>query len=281
MRYVVIVPASVRRAQAFATESPGKTMKIFLSWSGERSRGVAAVLKSWLPLVLQYTEPWMSDDIPAGSRWSTEIGAALARAEFGIVCVTKANVDAPWLHFEAGAVSSSAGPDAVCPLLIDLGFDELSGPLSQFQAKRLDKASMHALVRSINDRAGERRLDDQRLAHLVDVLWPAFLTEWARIPDRSTADADPSPVHPSSGADSAVDPAPPRKHPRVPLSRLLSTVEVATREQSLLRVADEIGIARNSLQMLLTGADVRERTVLKLERWYWQTAGYRPTPHVT
>ncbi|HET6228859.1 MAG TPA: TIR domain-containing protein [Longimicrobiaceae bacterium] len=257
-------------------------MKIFLSWSGERSRGLAAVLKSWLPLVLQYAEPWMSDDIPAGSRWSTEIGAALATAEFGIVCVSKANVNAPWLHFEAGAISSSAGADAVCPLLIDLAFEELSGPLSQFQAKRLDKASMHTVVRSINDRAGERRLDPQRLAHLVDVLWPVFLSEWARIPGHpAETHVETSPALPSSGAESRTYPVTRRKRACVPLSDLLGTVELSVRAKPLGSVAGEIGVGGETLRKLLTGADMHARTVLRLEEWYWRSGGYRPTPHVT
>ena len=44
-------------------------MKVFISWSGERSKQMAAALKEWLPTAIQYLEPWMSDtDIHAGDR---------------------------------------------------------------------------------------------------------------------------------------------------------------------------------------------------------------------
>jgi hypothetical protein len=38
-------------------------MKVFLSWSEERSRTAAEAFKSWIEEVLQCVEPWMSPDI--------------------------------------------------------------------------------------------------------------------------------------------------------------------------------------------------------------------------
>jgi hypothetical protein len=44
-------------------------VRIFISWSGERSRDVASALKEFLPLVLHYADPWMSEtDIESGAR---------------------------------------------------------------------------------------------------------------------------------------------------------------------------------------------------------------------
>lgn len=32
-------------------------MKVFISWSGERSQALAQALRDWLPLVLHFVEP--------------------------------------------------------------------------------------------------------------------------------------------------------------------------------------------------------------------------------
>ena len=49
-------------------------MKVFISWSGTRSKLIATALRKWLPYIMQSVEPWMSDtDINAGARWSREI----------------------------------------------------------------------------------------------------------------------------------------------------------------------------------------------------------------
>src|SRR5258707_599889 len=42
-------------------------MRVFLSWSGERSAAVAAAFPEWLPNVIQAVQPWMSaSDIEQG-----------------------------------------------------------------------------------------------------------------------------------------------------------------------------------------------------------------------
>lgn len=62
--------------------------KVFLTWSGERSKAVAAALHDWFPNVIQSLEPWMSDsDIAKGSGWNAEISKNLESAKIGIVCL--------------------------------------------------------------------------------------------------------------------------------------------------------------------------------------------------
>ena len=47
-------------------------MKIFISWSGEKSRRIALMLREWFPNVLNAVEPFVSsEDIAKGSRWVT------------------------------------------------------------------------------------------------------------------------------------------------------------------------------------------------------------------
>src|SRR5437016_4734535 len=81
-------------------------MKIFISWSGSRSKLLGNKLRTWLPLVLQNVHPYMSnDDIPTGARWLHSISSELESSDFGILCLTPENLRAPWINFEAGALS--------------------------------------------------------------------------------------------------------------------------------------------------------------------------------
>jgi hypothetical protein len=74
-------------------------MKVFLSWSGDLSHEVACTLRDWLPCVIQSLKPWVSsEDIEKGTRWSTDIAKELRDTAYGILCVTKENLGAPWVH---------------------------------------------------------------------------------------------------------------------------------------------------------------------------------------
>jgi len=67
-----------------------RLVKVFISWSGTKSRDVALALREWLPLVMNSVEPFVSaKDIYAGTRWQLEISAQLEATNFGIVCVTR------------------------------------------------------------------------------------------------------------------------------------------------------------------------------------------------
>jgi hypothetical protein len=82
-------------------------MKVFISWSGERSKSVARALRDWLKLVIHPVKPWMSEkDIDAGARWPEEPGRELRDTKFAIICLTRDNQTAPWINCEAGAASS-------------------------------------------------------------------------------------------------------------------------------------------------------------------------------
>jgi hypothetical protein len=59
-------------------------MKVFLSWSGERSRAIAEALREWIPNVIQAVQPWMSaEDIDKGLRWISEVAIELEQTRFG------------------------------------------------------------------------------------------------------------------------------------------------------------------------------------------------------
>ena len=147
-------------------------MKVFISWSGEPSRSIATALTDWLRNVVQHVEPWMSDEkIGSGARWNDAIAQALGETNFGIVCVTRANQYAPWLIFEAGALAKSIELARVVPLCIDLSFSEVTGPLSSFQGRPLDRDGVGRLVYDISA-ASEKPMTKEQMATVFDVWWP-------------------------------------------------------------------------------------------------------------
>src|SRR5436305_7849147 len=137
-------------------------MKLFISWSGERSKALAQALREWLPYVLQYVEPWLSEvDIEAGARWWQEVAQTLETYNFGVICVTPENLNAPWVLFEAGALSKSMQGGRVIPLLFGLEFRDFAGPLAQFHAKRVDRAGLSEVIHSINRTANYAITEDK------------------------------------------------------------------------------------------------------------------------
>ncbi len=76
-------------------------MKLFIGWSGETSCQVALTLWDWLPRFIPGVKPWMSsEDIMKGARWGLEIAAQLKKAKIGIICLTKENIESPWIFLK-------------------------------------------------------------------------------------------------------------------------------------------------------------------------------------
>ncbi|HEX6184779.1 MAG TPA: hypothetical protein VFZ44_12920 [Pyrinomonadaceae bacterium] len=149
-------------------------MKIFISWSGELSHKVALFLKEWFPNVIQTLDLYVSsEDIDKGARWFAEVGTELEDAQFGIVCLTRENMKAPWVLFEAGAISKTVTQSRVTPLLINLSPAEMKGPLVQFQATTITETDIKRLAKTINTYC-EVPLRDTQLERVFDKWWPEF-----------------------------------------------------------------------------------------------------------
>jgi hypothetical protein len=73
-------------------------MDVFLSWSGPQSKAIATILHAWIPQVIQAVEPWMSSEIDKGRKWSQQISDRLGATAFGIICLTRDNLMAPWVY---------------------------------------------------------------------------------------------------------------------------------------------------------------------------------------
>jgi arsenate reductase-like glutaredoxin family protein len=151
-------------------------MKIFLSWSGTKSKLIAESLKDWLEQVIQSTEPWISTSIEKGKKWSKEISDKLEESKIGIICITKDNLNAPWILFEAGAISKSSD-SYVCTFLTDISSpSEIVGPLSSFQHTKFSKDDMLKLCKTINNRIKESKggkpLNEKALEEVFDIFYP-------------------------------------------------------------------------------------------------------------
>jgi len=147
--------------------------KVFISWSGELSKKLAEEIRIWLPGVLQFVKPYFTpNDIEKGTRWSTDIAAELESSNAGIICLTKDNLNKPWILFEAGALSKNFGKANVCTILFNLDSSDFSGPLTSFQATKFDKADFKKLLTTVNNTGGESKLDSAVLNDVFEMWWP-------------------------------------------------------------------------------------------------------------
>ena len=171
-------------------------MKIFISWSGPLSGEVAQLLKRWLKCVLQATDPWVSsDDIERGSQWFNEISNVLENCNTGIICLTKSNITAPWILFEARNLLKGLETSRVCTFLVDLEPKDIEPPLSQFNHTMPTKESMMKLVTTLNDRLpGDRSLPNETLRSVFDTYWPQFEQELKAILLRAKKGQSAAPV---------------------------------------------------------------------------------------
>lgn len=170
-------------------------MKLFISWSGAKSSIVAAFLHGWIPQIMNAVEPWMSEtDLRAGVRWNKELDDHLSKTQFGIICLTKANLNMPWILFEAGALAKTMTATAdtkVCPYLIDLESSRVpQGPLTQFHAKRADEKGTWELVSSINAALGDSARPNDQLRKTFVKWWPELEAALAPLQAEDSADEE-------------------------------------------------------------------------------------------
>lgn len=148
-------------------------MKVFISWSKEKSRLTAEALNRWIPKVIQAVEPWISPDIEKGKRWSQEINENLEKSKFGILCLNQENLNEPWILFEAGAMAKTKDAH-VCTLLLDITPTDVQQPLAQFNHTKYEKEDIKKLIHTINsalDVNSEKSLK-------IEVLNEAFEKYW-------------------------------------------------------------------------------------------------------
>ncbi len=155
---------------------------VFISWSGETSQKIAELLRDWIPSVLQFAKPYYTpNDIEKGTKWSSEINDKLSEANVGIVCLTKENVEKPWILFEAGALSKDLEKSKVCSVLFGLESTDISGPLATFQSTLFNKSDFKKMMAAVNDSAGASKLAQETFSKVFEKWWPELQTAVEKI----------------------------------------------------------------------------------------------------
>ena len=123
-------------------------MIIFLSWSKEQSKKYAELFKKFFPHWIQTSQPWFSEtDINKGVLSFTDILKNIEQADIGVIFITKENMDEPWLNYESALLASKE--KKICPVLIDIDFSDVKGPLKQYQGTKIEKEDLKKLIFTI------------------------------------------------------------------------------------------------------------------------------------
>ncbi|MEQ1512079.1 MAG: toll/interleukin-1 receptor domain-containing protein [Methylotenera sp.] len=129
-------------------------MKVFISWSGKTSNEIAKIVKQWLHesvFPLENISCFVSEeDIGVGADWLATIKSELLASECAIIVLTRNNINAPWLNFEAGSIAiSHSDQKRAIPLLIDIEPKDIKSPLKHLQSSSLSKQSIRKLIEDI------------------------------------------------------------------------------------------------------------------------------------
>lgn len=229
-------------------------MKVFISWSGSKSHKVALALKDWLPKVIQSLELYVSsENIDKGARWSTDIATELETSNFGILCVTRDNFEAPWLLFEAGALSKSINKAHVTPFFFDIKGSEITkSPILQFQATVYQKEDIKKLLATINNICDERHLTDDQLNETFDLWYPKLESDLEAI--KQTHEVE----------DASKDNRGDKKHQAEVLEEILSVVRT---NQVILKTPDSNVDAKLKDSLSALKQQLRASRVVEMERY--------------
>ncbi|MCK5000107.1 MAG: toll/interleukin-1 receptor domain-containing protein [Anaerohalosphaera sp.] len=176
-------------------------MKVFISWSGDISKKLAEELQTWLNGIIQAVTPYVSSqDIEKGELWDANITQELSDTNIGILCLTRDNLTAPWILFEAGAIAKSAKNARVCPILFGaLKKTDLNLPLSRYQGIYFNEKEIKELLVTINSAiekssGPQQSLPTATLDMLFKTLWPQLEEKVAEIIKASTVAGPTEPV---------------------------------------------------------------------------------------
>ena len=169
-------------------------MKVFISWSGKRSKETAEVLCAWIRQVVQSAETWISLDIEKGTRWNEKINKELEDTRVGIICLNKENLTSEWILFEAGALSKTSDAH-VCTFLLDINPTDIKPPLGQFQHTLFSKDDIRKLIHTINNKIiaqNEKTISEKDIDEIFEIFWPRLEERLNEIKNQETKTIEPA-----------------------------------------------------------------------------------------
>ena len=132
-------------------------MLLFIGWSGRTSEKIAKSLKRWIENVNPNVASFVSfEDISLGTNWRETLYQALEDTNYGILCVTPDNRNAPWLVFETAQMElamrqhNPQGKPYIVPLLFCVESIDLPSLFSQYQSAKFNRDTMWRLVKETN-----------------------------------------------------------------------------------------------------------------------------------
>lgn len=149
--------------------------KIFISWSGSSSKNIANALKNNIEKIFENEELTIfmsAADIESGTEWFEKIKSNLLDSDCAILILTKENLSAPWILFEAGAMAINYEETRIIPMLFDVKVDDKS-PLSHYHHKKFNKYDFTKMILDIQtfcgfEKATKKQLNTLAQNHFAD-----------------------------------------------------------------------------------------------------------------
>jgi hypothetical protein len=168
-------------------------MKVFLGWSGARSKALANVIGAFIEALVPDCHVFFSpSDIDKGRQWRGAVAQQLQESDAGVWCLTSRSLKSFWIPFEAGAISKASTPSRVCPLLFGMAPSKLPSPLADFHTATFEKAEVWSLIKSLWPADGPNAADLERRRGVFDRLWSGLQKEVDAI--LAAASDDDSPI---------------------------------------------------------------------------------------
>lgn len=156
-------------------------MKALIAWSGETSKKVASILKSWFPLMNPCIETFSgAEDISIGMDWQETLTRSVAECDCALFCLTSDNIHSPWLYYELGMLHNTKN---VILLLFGVPAYRLDGPFSISQAETFDEDSLWRVTSFLNELCGRNAVSTKELESKFVELYPTLGKMLAQVRD--------------------------------------------------------------------------------------------------